>query len=76
MGKMFGILVIIFGVWVGGEVYTKGAANAFGGLLANIGIAEAEPDATEPQSAGRRTGSKVIKSHAAAEERRDRMLEE
>jgi hypothetical protein len=34
MGKAFGLVLIVVGLWVGLEVYTKGTHGAFGGLLA------------------------------------------
>lgn len=34
MAKVFGILLIVLGVWVGIEVYTKGTQQAFGGAFA------------------------------------------
>jgi hypothetical protein len=34
MGKVFGILVIVVGVWVGLTVFTEGTDSAFGGLFA------------------------------------------
>ena len=33
MGKIFGILLIVVGIWVGITIYTEGADAAFGGLL-------------------------------------------
>jgi len=76
MGKMFGILVIVVGLWAGSEIYTKGAANAFGGILTTLGIEDAAPESEEPQSVGRRAGSKVDRSHAEADARRNRMLDQ
>jgi hypothetical protein len=34
MGKIFGILMLVIGVWIGMEIFTKGTEAAFGGLLA------------------------------------------
>ena len=36
MQKIFGILVIVLGVWVGMEVYTKGTHAALGGVFARF----------------------------------------
>jgi hypothetical protein len=36
MAKIFGVLVIVLGVWVGMEIYTKGMHDAFGGALARF----------------------------------------
>jgi len=76
MGKMFGILVIIVGLWAGSEIYNKGTAHAFGGILPRLGLAEAAAQDAEPQSVGRRAGSKVGRSHADADARRERLLTE
>lgn len=45
MQKLFGIVVIALGVWVGMEVYTKGTHAALGGIFANF----AEVPAHAPQ---------------------------
>jgi len=75
MGKLFGIVVIVFGLWAAAEVYNEGTANAFGGVLARTGMVEAtEPDGE--QRVGERVGTKVGKSHAEADERRNRLLAE
>jgi hypothetical protein len=76
MGKMFGILVIVVALWAGGQIYTQGAANAFGGILVTLGLEEPEPDPEKQQSVGRRAGSKVARSHSEADARRTRMLSE
>ncbi len=34
MAKIFGVLLIVLGVWVGMEIYTKGMDHAFGGMFA------------------------------------------
>ena len=34
MGKLFGLILIVLGVWVGIEVYDKGMDGAFGGAFA------------------------------------------
>ena len=41
MQKLFGIVVIALGVWVGMEVYTKGTHAALGGIFANFAEAPA-----------------------------------
>ncbi|MBW2664798.1 MAG: hypothetical protein JRE13_00785 [Deltaproteobacteria bacterium] len=75
MGKLFGIIVIVVGLWAGVEIYNEGTANAFDGALARMGMVEAaEPG--EEQRVGQRSGAKVEKSHAKAEARRNRMLGE
>ena len=76
MAKIFGILLIVLGLWAGSEIYTKGAANAFGGALAALGFEDEAPDSAEQQSLPRRAGTKVSRSHAEADARRNRMLAE
>jgi hypothetical protein len=34
MGKIFGILLIVVGVWVGLTIFTEGTDHAFGGVFA------------------------------------------
>lgn len=36
MAKIFGILLIVLGVWLGIEIYTQGMDHAFGGVLAGF----------------------------------------
>lgn len=36
MGRAFGILLIVVGVWIGLELQTKGTQGAFGGKLAGL----------------------------------------
>ena len=76
MAKVFGILLIVLGIWAGSEVYTKGAANAFGGALVALGFEDEAPDSAEPQALGQRSGAKVGRAHAEADARRNRMLAE
>lgn len=42
MGKILGILLIVFAIWVGLTVYTEGTERAFGGFLARFAPASAE----------------------------------
>jgi hypothetical protein len=60
MGKIFGILMIVLGVWIGLEIFTKGSDAAFGGLFATggrpqaVGEAPGEPRRTPIQRIGDR----------------------
>ena len=36
MGRLFGIIAMLMGVWAAAEVYTKGFDAAFGGALASF----------------------------------------
>jgi hypothetical protein len=76
MARIFGILLIVLGLWAGSEIYTKGAANAFGGALATLGFEDEAPDSGEQQSLPQRSGAKVGRAHAEADARRNRMLTE
>ena len=52
MAKVFGILLIVLGVWVGLEIYTKGTHGAFGGIFAGafepVSDYQAAPDGRSP----------------------------
>lgn len=48
MGRLFGILLILLGIWVGLEVYTEGADRAFGGFFARFSPGGPDPDARTP----------------------------
>jgi hypothetical protein len=48
MAKLFGILLIVLGVWIGLEIFTQGTDSAFGGLFAT-----SDQSATGDQSAPR-----------------------
>jgi hypothetical protein len=76
MAKVFGILLILLGIWAGSEIYTKGAANAFGGALVALGFEEEDPEPAESQSLGQRAGSTVQRAHDEADARRNRLLGE
>lgn len=59
MAKVIGILLLVLGVWVGIEVYTRGTQQAFGGAFAWLdgGAASAAPG--EQRSTIRRIEDKV-----------------
>jgi len=75
MGKLFGIVVIIVGLWAGMEIYNEGTTNAFGGALVRAGMVEEAPTGQE-RNLGERVESKVGKARAEADARRARMLGE
>jgi len=56
MAKIFGVLLIVLGVWVGMEIYTKGMDEAFGGALARLS-APLETDETTDYDASDSTSS-------------------
>ena len=75
MGRLFGIIVIVAGLWAAAEIYNEGTANAFGGVLARTGmVAQTKPG--EDPRLGRRVGTKFGQSHADADTRRNGMLAE
>lgn len=74
MGKIFGILLVVVGLWTAVEIYTEGSANAFGGILASAGLVDGE--AAEAQPLAQRRGAKVAGAHSQAEARRNRLLAE
>lgn len=75
MGKIFGMLLIVAGIWVGLEVFQKGPGGAFDGAFASV--LGAEPQAAdEPATTQDRAGSSVDRAHRDTEQRWDRMLGE
>ena len=75
MGKLFGIVVIVVGLWAAAEIYNEGSANAFGGALERMGMVEAAQPGEE-QHLGQRAGAKVGKARTEADARRSKMLDE
>ena len=70
MGRIFGILLIGLGIWVGLEIYLEGTQNAFGGVFASQ---EAPRD---PRSTPQRAGDAVRGSLALEHERHERAMPE
>lgn len=71
MAKIFGVLLIVLGVWIGMEIYTKGMDQAFGGVFA--GFAETNgADAAPRGSVVQRARDKVESSMQHAEDGADR----
>jgi hypothetical protein len=72
MGRIFGILCIALGMWVGMEIYLEGARNAFGGAF---DFASHAPDETQDRrSTPPRAGDAVRNSLAIEAERRERTM--
>jgi len=65
MAKIFGILLIVAGIWVGLEVMNHGMDGAFGGLFAS-GASEQAPDG---DSLLERTRGRVGEAYEAQERR-------
>ncbi len=72
MAKVFGILLIVLGIWVGLEIMTNGSDGAFGGLLAKTGMVDAE---TPPAPPTQRAANAVDEAYRAGENRVDRQLD-
>ncbi len=76
MGKMFGILAIVLGVWIGLEVYTKGTNEAFGGIFAGLmePVSDYEPS-PDGRSPVQRIGDNVRENIELGAERTRRGVE-
>ena len=60
MGKAFAILLIVLGIWMGLEIYTKGSDQAFGGALAWLSGDQTMSEGTEPgRTPAQRIGDRV-----------------
>ncbi len=62
MGKVFGILLIVFALWIGLSIFTEGTDRAFGGLLSRFAPA-------------RDTGAPLERVRERAEAAREAQLE-
>ena len=69
MGRLFGLGVVILGIWAAAEIHTRGFDRAFGGLLA---VPESNQSAG---TAARRAGDAFQRAYDTSERRVDRMLE-
>ena len=76
MGKTFGILLAVAGIWLSFELYMNGIQGAFGGALASLDGSAEEQAAASPRSVTQRAGAAAERAHAEAEARRNRMLGE
>jgi len=75
MGKAIVILMIVLGVWIGLEIFTKGTDAAFGGVFAS-GDATAAQKAEPNQSPAQRIGARVQQQLKAGAVRSTSGLEE
>lgn len=71
MGRVFGILLLVVGLWVGAEIFTHGVDGAFGGILARGG----DPATADSAPVTRRAGDAVRRAYDQSEDRLDRALE-
>lgn len=72
MGRIFGILLIGLGIWVGLEIYLEGTQNAFGGILASHASEAPRDQRSTPQ----RAGDAVRGSLESEQQRHDRILDD
>jgi hypothetical protein len=79
MQKVFGILCIVAGIWVGMEVYQEGTARAFDGLFVRLGLADAPAAGAageeEYSTPGERAGGRLAEAYQAGMDRGDRAEE-
>jgi hypothetical protein len=73
MGKIFGILLIVLGIWVGLTIFSEGTDSAFGGLFASA-KAPADPGSGAPIT--QRVGQSVSRSLQAHEARTEKDVAE
>jgi len=71
MGRIFGLLLAVVGIWAATEVYLHGTAGAFGGVFAAENATE-----QDGRSVARRAGDAVGRAQDEAEARRERLLAE
>jgi hypothetical protein len=74
MGRIFGLLLGVLGIWAASEVYLHGSAGAFGGAFARFAGESAAPQ--DGRSLGLRAGESVGRAHDEADARRERLLGE
>jgi hypothetical protein len=67
MGRLFGILLVVLGLWIGLTIYTEGTDRAFGGILRKFDPAHAPVPATRRPL--ERVRDKVVKARDRQESR-------
>ena len=75
MGKAFGILMIVLGIYVGLELYTVGMQNAFGGIFVKMGIEPAPTPDAPTQTPMEAIRERVTDDVQFGEARRDLLME-
>jgi hypothetical protein len=77
MGKLVVLAMMVGLIWVGMEVYTEGANNAFGGVFSFLTAGDEMPEkASEYVSTPRRVGAKVDESIQQGAARYERLVED
>jgi hypothetical protein len=74
MGKLFGILLIVFAIWVGMSIYTEGTDRAFGGILTRFAPAPAEGEVRDTRPSLERIRTKVQSARHEQLDRIERQL--
>jgi len=76
VSKIFGIALVVVCLWIGSEILTNGAENAFGGALVSMGLVKESRDVEATRLVTKRSGDKVRAAHADADARREQLLSE
>jgi len=76
MGKLFGIVMIVLGIYVGMELYTEGMQNAFGGILERVGLGEAPAQGERARRPTEAIRDRVLEHGRIDAERKERLLEQ
>ncbi len=74
MGKIFGIFLIVFAIWVGMTIYSEGMERAFGGLLVRFVPATAEARIGETRAPLERVRDRANAARDRGLDRIDRQL--
>ena len=69
MGRLFGLCLIVLGIWAAAEIYTKGFGKAFDGALASSYTTR------DAGTASRRAAGAFQRAYDTSEQRVDRILE-
>jgi hypothetical protein len=75
VGRIFGILAIVLGIWVGAEVMNKGVDQAFGGIFAKFGLSASDGERIDSRSVPVRAAEKYRSGFDRGIERVDKALE-
>ncbi|HTO55437.1 MAG TPA: hypothetical protein VMR50_18785 [Myxococcota bacterium] len=68
LGRLFGLVLLVLGVWAGAEIFNNGFDGAFGGLLARL--SGSTPTEATQGSLAKRIGAKVQSELNDASQRR------
>ena len=74
MGRIFGMLLVVLGIWAMTEIYLHGTAGAFSGAFA--GLSGESAAGGDMRSLGQRAGDSVRGAQAEDEARREKLLAE